>query len=241
MDFDWTTFLLEIGNFLVLLWLLKRFFYAPVQAAIHRRQSHIEQALTDAQRIRAEAEALQAQFAGRLADWEQEQEAARTALREEIAAERARLMGQLQAALAQEREKALVVEERRREELTSVLERKAITLGAAFVSRLLRRFADPELEAKVIAVTLEELEGLAPERRSTLQRALSEATEVRVMSAYALNDTVHVSVGQALSRLAGRAILPIFAVDPDLMAGVRITAGPWILAANLRDELRGFV
>ena len=38
MGLDTTTFVLEIVNFLILLWLLNRFLYRPVQAAIARRQ-----------------------------------------------------------------------------------------------------------------------------------------------------------------------------------------------------------
>ena len=37
MQLDWTTFILEIVNFLVLLWILKRFFFRPVREAIARR------------------------------------------------------------------------------------------------------------------------------------------------------------------------------------------------------------
>jgi F-type H+-transporting ATPase subunit b len=61
------------------------------------------------------------------------------------------------------------------------------------------------------------------------------------MSAFPLDDATHLSLEHALSRLAGTPIRPRCTTDPDLMAGVRITAGPWVLAANLRDELRSFM
>ena len=32
-----------------------------------------------------------------------------------------------------------------------------------------------------------------------------------------------------------------FKEDPTLLAGLHITMGAWVLAANLRDELHGFV
>lgn len=241
MAFDWTTFLLEIGNFLVLLWLLKRFLYAPVQDVVHRRQSRIEQALTDAQAVRADAEALQARLAGQLADWERQQETARVALHDDIATERARLMAQLQTTLEQERARAQVLAERQRAEFTAVLERQALTAAAAFVSRLLQRCASSALEARVIALALEDLEALDAERRSALQRTLSEATDVSVLSAFPLDDAARLSIERALSGLAGTPLCPIYTTDPDLLAGVRITAGPWVLAANLRDELRSFL
>ena len=37
MQIDWTTLVLEIINFLVLVWILKRFLYKPVMEAIAAR------------------------------------------------------------------------------------------------------------------------------------------------------------------------------------------------------------
>ena len=39
MQFDWTTFVLEVLNFLVLLWILKRFLYQPVLDVLDARQA----------------------------------------------------------------------------------------------------------------------------------------------------------------------------------------------------------
>jgi F-type H+-transporting ATPase subunit b len=39
VELNWTTFVLEILNFLVLVWLLKHFFYQPVKGVIARHSS----------------------------------------------------------------------------------------------------------------------------------------------------------------------------------------------------------
>ena len=63
MGLDLTTFVLEIVNFLVLLWLLSHFLYRPVQAAIARRQQQAEQArqALEAQRLSLEAKQTELQ------------------------------------------------------------------------------------------------------------------------------------------------------------------------------------
>ena len=48
MQFDWTTFALEIVNFLVLVWILRRFLYRPVTDVIARRAAEVEHRLTGA-------------------------------------------------------------------------------------------------------------------------------------------------------------------------------------------------
>ena len=37
MELDWSTFALEIINFLALLWILKRFLYRPILAVVAER------------------------------------------------------------------------------------------------------------------------------------------------------------------------------------------------------------
>ena len=55
MELDWSTFLLEIINFLILVWILKRFLYRPVLEVITRRREQVEKTLHEAHSLRAEA------------------------------------------------------------------------------------------------------------------------------------------------------------------------------------------
>ena len=57
MQFDWVTFLLEFVNFLVLVWLLTRFFYKPVRNVIEARKKSIEHKIAEAEKTRTEADA----------------------------------------------------------------------------------------------------------------------------------------------------------------------------------------
>ena len=88
MEFDWTTFALEIINFLVLVWILQRFLYKPVTSAIAERKAGIEKTLADAQAVQAEAESLKRQYENRMANWEHEKAQARVQLLQEMDAER---------------------------------------------------------------------------------------------------------------------------------------------------------
>ena len=89
MQLDWTTFLLEIANFLVLVWILQRFLYDPVRAAITRRQERIEALLGEARAAEAKAEELKSRYENRLKEWGAEREKLRAQLVAELDAERA--------------------------------------------------------------------------------------------------------------------------------------------------------
>ena len=52
MELNWSTFVLEIVNFVVLVFILQRFLYRPVLAVIERRRKSVEDRLSEAHRIR---------------------------------------------------------------------------------------------------------------------------------------------------------------------------------------------
>ena len=50
MSIDWVTVLAQIANFLVLLWLLKRFLYRPILDGIDAREAQISKRMAAADR-----------------------------------------------------------------------------------------------------------------------------------------------------------------------------------------------
>lgn len=241
MDFDLTTFILEAINFLVLVWLLTRFFYRPVLRVIEERRTQSMQILEDAATQRAEAGALKESYDHRLAAWEQEKQAARAECEREFAQTREQRMAELAAEIAQERSRCAVVDARAREEQRLAMESRAAAIAGRFAAQLLDRVADPALENRLVDLSLAELEDVQSTTAQRMQAALADTTaRVRVISAWPLDVTRRRAFAAALSRLAGRELMPEFGEDADLRAGVCVMAGGWMLAANLRDELGFF-
>ena len=241
MEFDWTTFALEIINFVVLVWILQRFLYKPVTNAIAERKAGIEKTLADANAVQAAAQSLRQQYENRVTDWEREKAQARMQMLEEMDAERARMMAALKVALEQERAKVRGLEERRALKLQRTLEEAAFAQGGQFVARLLSRVASPELEGKICETLVQDLPRLADKDLQTLRVACGKGdARIKITSAYPLGDEQRSHLSQAMSGLAGQRVACDFGQDDDLIAGLRISIGPWILRSNLRDELKFF-
>lgn len=241
MELNWSTFLLEILNFLVLLWILKRFLYKPILETIARRRAAIEKTLADARELSNEAQVLKSRYENRLAEWEQEKEAGREDLRREVAKERERQLAALVAELEKEREKARVLEERRQEDCLRKYQATCLEQDARFVSRLLSRLVGPELEERLFDLVLEQLEGLPAAQRDAIRLACEEgADQTMVVSAYPLDERRREVLARKLGLLLGIPVSCRFSEDAALMAGLRITMGAWILHANLQDELKSF-
>ena len=241
MELNWTTFLLEILNFLVLLWLLKRVFYKPVQAAIGRRQEAIQQQVDDAQKMKADAEQLQQSYKQDLAALEQVREAARSQLQVELKEERDKQEQELAELLDHQRQKAEVVEQRRLRESQRQQEQQALEQGSRFATRLLQAGAGPELESRLLELLLDALRKLPPEQRSSLHRSLSDHHgPIEVVSAFPLSADERRRINDTLDELFETETSSRFLEDAELIAGMRIAIGPWLLGANLRDELEAF-
>lgn len=241
MDFDWSTFALEIINFLILVWILKHFLYRPVLKVITQRRADIEKTMADARRTEAEANGLRQQHERELAQWEQEKETAQARLREELAAERKRMMAELEASIAEERERRRVLDERRQHDLLRSVEEQGVAQGAAFAAKLLGRAATPELEARLYTLLIEDLRGLrAEDRRAVAEAAAAPGLQIRVQSAFPLDENRRTELAQALAEMAGRTLPVEYRENPELLAGFHVGIGPWILHANLRDELKFF-
>jgi F-type H+-transporting ATPase subunit b len=241
LELNWSTFLLEIINFLVLLWILKRFLYQPVLDVIARRRKTIEGQLAEAHRLQGEADSLKAQYEDRLADWERERRQAKDVLTRQLDEERARQLSALQATLDQEREKNRVAETRRHAEQQRAVEHQALQLGAAFSSRLLGQTSGPELEGRLLTLLLEELSGLSEQQTTGLRQQWGEPPRsIVVSSAFTLSAEQRQRLEVALHTVSGLSVPVRFINDETLLAGLHIVIGAWVLAANVRDELKGF-
>lgn len=240
MELDWSTFLLEIVNFLVLVWLLKRFLYRPVMTVIEARKAAVAKTVDDAGRLQSEAKALKEQYGERLVKWEQEKEQARAKVQEEIAAERQRRLAALQAELDKERQQASVRESQRIKELVREAEAAAVLHGTQFASALLSRLASPELEAGLIDAAVEDLSRLPQRRVEAIKSALPASARARVTTAFPLAQASRDRVVKKLEGLLERKLAWDFVEDRKLLAGLRVSLGGWVLQGNLQDELKFF-
>jgi len=241
LELNWSTFLLEILNFLILVWLLSRFLFRPVQEALARRKAQAEAIIANADAIRAEAEALRGRYESRLQDWEGEKQAARDALQQEVKEERERRLAALGEELEQSRRKDEAVAARQREDRLRRDQALCLEQGAQFASRLLSSFASPDLQTRLVDLALEQLQALAAPSAEALRLALATSREpVDVKSAFPLGPEQRGRLAATLGDLCGMTPDCRFSEEPVLLAGLRITVGPWVLHASLADELRAF-
>jgi F-type H+-transporting ATPase subunit b len=241
VELNWSTFILEIINFLILVWILKRFLYKPIMDSIAARRASIEQGLQEAKQKEQTAQSLKTQYEHRLEDWAKEKQVAHEQLHSEIDQERQRLQAQLHTDLQQEQEKAKVIAAQQAQEQQRHYEQQALQNSVRFTSKLLADFASAELEARLLTRLVEQLKTLPAAQREHLGQALNEhELTATVQTAFPLAEAMRTQLQQTLQDISGRTIQCQFEQDSSLLAGARIQLGPWLLQANLQDELQTF-
>lgn len=241
MELNWSTFLLEIINFLVLVWILKHFFYKPVLNVIAVRQADILGKLTDASQLEVAARLLETQYKNRLSEWENEKHLARQTLHDEINRERLRLLDEVQEAIEQEREKSKTQDQRRLQRLSDDAERKSLEQSASFVARLLSRLSSPELEVRIAQLVLEDLETIPDANIRLIRREWDQSENpIEICSVYPIDKTLQQEFEISLGKLLQRQLKLEFKQVPALISGIRITTGSWLFEASIANELKSF-
>jgi F-type H+-transporting ATPase subunit b len=226
---DWFTVAAQIVNFLILVFLLKRFLYGPIIRAMDERQAQIEADLAAAERKRQEAG--------------QEIETYRQKNRE-IEAQREKLLRQA-AGEADEERKRLVHAAREEADESRSRWRKGIEQEkAAFLRELRQRagqetyaalrraladLADVELEERITAVFIGRLEQLSPE-----DRAVFDGRSATVETAFDLPDAARERLRAALNDLTADLQ---FKRNPDLLCGLELKASGHKIAWSLQSYL----
>ena len=241
MEFNLSTFILEIINFLILIWILQRLFYKPLLEVIAKRKQFIDQSLADAKNMQQQAEEQRSLYENRQKLWEQEKQAALTALHQQIDVERRAQMAQLEIDLEQERQKINVTLQRQQKELQQQAEKQALQNGARFAGMLLKQSASPELEAQLFTLLLDNLKTLPEACTLCLQMlGTKKSVPIKITSAYPLTDEQRQQLEQKLGSLINSQINFQYHQDAELIAGIRMDIGAWVLNANLQHELIGF-
>jgi F-type H+-transporting ATPase subunit b len=239
MGLDLTTFVLEIVNFLVLLWLLSHFLYRPVQAAIAGRQQQAEQAhqALQAQRAAVEQQHEELQQSRRQLDLERDQ--AREQLGAEIAAERTRRLDALKAELADERAKAQARAAAQQEQEARQRDAAASLRAQDFVRSFLGRLAGPALESAIIGLFLADLAALDADVRGRLADSVAEGS-LEVATAFEPSAADRGRIEAALAAFLGRPPKAAWRIDPALIAGVSVRLDGHLLEASLARGLDVF-
>ncbi len=125
MLIDWFTVGAQALNFLILVWLMKRFLYQPILEAIDEREQRIAAELADADAKKAEAKQERDEFQHKNTEFDQQRAALLSQATDEVNTERQRLLDEARQAADTLRAKRQDALQREQQTLNDEITRRA--------------------------------------------------------------------------------------------------------------------
>lgn len=241
MSLNWMTVIAQICNFLILIWLLKRFLYGPILRAMDVRQEHLVELEDTARRKSAEAEGTVEAYTALMADLEKEKH---------------RILNDAKSAA--ERDRQAFIEQARREvesikhdwvrslnqEQSAFLQQARVLIGQGgcqLARRVLQDLAGAELDQAMLAVFMEKLLALSPDQQQQLRAGGElESEPIRIHSSFALNADQQKRITAMLLPLVGTTRTLDFVVWESLIAGIELDVGDQHFGWSVEEYLHDF-
>lgn len=244
MLIDWFTVGAQALNFLILIWLLKRFLYQPILDAIDAREKRIAKELADADGKKAEAQKERDEFRKKNEDFAQQRVALMSKATDEANTERQRLLDEARKAadiLGAKRQETLRNDAHN---LSQAIRRRTQEEVFAIARKALMDLAKASLEERVSDVFASRLGEMDDKAKASLGEALKTASgPALVRSAFELPAEQRAAIQNALNKTFSAEIRVKFETTPDLINGIELTSNGqkvgWSIASYLTSLEKG--
>ena len=238
MLIDWFTVGAQLLNFLILVWLMKRFLYKPILQAMDAREKRIAKELVDADAKKAEAQKELNEFQHKNEQFDQQRAALLSKATDEAKAERVRLLDVVRTdadALRTKRQEMLQIEQR---SLCREISRWTQKEVFAIARKTLTDLAATSLEERMSEMFIRRLRALPSEAKTLLATALKSSTQpARLRSAFDLPPAQQAAIQHALNETFSAEIHLQFETVPELISGIEFTANGQKVAWSIADYL----
>jgi F-type H+-transporting ATPase subunit b len=238
MLIDWFTVGAQALNFLILVWLMKRFLYKPILQAIDEREKRIAAELANADTKKAEAQKEHDEFQRKNAEFDQQRAALLTKATNHAQAESQRLLDEARKAaiaLTSKQQDTLRDEEHN---LHEAIIRRTQQEVFAIARKTLTDLATTSLEERLGEVFTRRLREMNGDGKKRLGAALKTASIPAVVrSTFDLPAEQRAAIQNALNETFSAEIRVQFETAPDLVSGIELTTNGQKVDWSIADYL----
>jgi len=238
MLIDWFTVAAQTLNFIILVWLLKRFLYKPILNAIDAREKRIAAELADADARKAEALSEREAFHKKNEQFDHNHAAMMSKVTDEANAERQRLLDDARKAadaLSAKRQETLLsdakvlhqsIRQRTQKEVFAVARKALVDLAAV------------DLEERMVDVFVQRLQTMESQQKEELMQVFEASDEpMLIRSAFELPNERRTVIESLLRKILSRDVQVQYETVPDLISGVELSVNGHKIAWSLADYL----
>src|SRR5690554_4157684 len=238
MEINWFTVIAQIVNFLILVWLLKRFLYKPVLDAIDAREKKIASQLEDAATKKAEAKKDKELFRLKNETFDKERAEKMNEVHEQIDSEKQRLFEEVRKESTVLRSKFEESLKQQEQEITDRLKRKTKDAVFEIAKKTLSDLADVNLEQQVVTVFIEKIRSLDGAAKTKFIDALkNNEGSVTVKSVFELSMGSKQELEKAMEKITEKQNDFQYQLEPELVSGIKIETASYQLSWTIDSYL----
>jgi F-type H+-transporting ATPase subunit b len=238
MLIDWFTVGAQVANFLILVWLLRRFLYRPVLKSIDDREKRIATELANADAKKADAQKEREEFQAKNKIFDDQRLSLMGKAVDEANAARARLLDEAHKAAEVSRASQAIDVQNEKARLGDDIARLVTGEVFAIARKALSDLATVSLEERIGEVFTRRLREMDPKAKEVLANALRSSTEPAVVwSTFELGVAQRAAIQNALNESFSAAIRLRFETAANGICGIELTANGQKVAWNIADYL----
>lgn len=234
MDINWITVSAQVVNFLILVWLLKRFLYQPIIRAMDTREQKIRNRMEEADVREQQAMQVKQTYEEKLSDFQKEREELLEDARREGRQIRSEMLDQAREEVA--RMRGDWMREVREEKMAFIdgLRHQSLEVVETVIRKALQDLADEQLEGRIAHIFIRELHEMDEESLEALGLSAEPAI---IATSFELDPAQRGSLTRAIHELVGTDLAVNYARTPELICGIELTCESQRISWNLSDYL----
>jgi F-type H+-transporting ATPase subunit b len=239
LQINWSTLLLQILNFLVMVFVLWRFLFKPVVNMLDERAQRVTNALEQAEQREQQATAMRDEYEEKLAEAREEVMIMRQQAEEELTRAKRQLLDETRHEIDEMRHKADQEIEEARRQAVHQHRRELGRLVTTLSAKMMRELAGDAFQEAAIDQFVDQLQALSAEQyREQLADGEEGVPRVRLVSARDLTQENEERIDRFVAQVAGQPLEIRYDVDPALVAGATLRLGDVIVDGSIAGQLQ---
>lgn len=234
MKFDTWTFLFQVINFFVLLFILKRLLYKPIKEIMEKRKGMVEKTIVEADKAKKDALGLKEKYQEELSKLKELKMEALEKMKGEVEVEKKILISEAEKDAKEiiEKEKAVFDTEKRR--LEAELKDRAVETVSIFALNLLRDISDEELHKSIWKKLFNEIGRITSDIDI---KGKDDKVIINLVTAYSMEEDELKKFQETMESQTSRKVTVNAIVNKTLIAGVLIKAYDMVYDFSLSGQI----
>jgi F-type H+-transporting ATPase subunit b len=236
LDINLSTLLLQIANFLIMVFILTRFLFKPLKEMLDRRASQVTKAMDEAERATRESESLKLEYQKKRDNVSAEIAALKNEARIVIDETRQQMLREAYEEIEAMRARAQEEIDRQRADALRLHRSKIGEMVTTLTLRLMQDILTPQLHQAYLDDFLDQLRSVQLNGHIVVNG--EEPVSAEMITATPLTEPNKTRIATLLETIVSLPVDLIYRVDANLVAGAMVRLGDMLIDGSLQGQLQ---